>query len=142
MFCAICLEENTKEVKLRCNHGFCRDCIVQALRFNKRCPLCRAPTSLSSIGEPEPEPQEHEVIDLTNDEWCSEPPTRIELIQSTGRGQSTLYLTMGWDEWQVAEHELELICTVEFERHSKGYAIAKEKSLRTAIESGEAIEKS
>lgn len=42
MSCPICLAESISNgVRLECDHEFCADCIVSALRNDSRCPLCR-----------------------------------------------------------------------------------------------------
>lgn len=39
--CAICLEEIKEPHKTKCNHVFCKDCIIQWRKKKKDCPLCR-----------------------------------------------------------------------------------------------------
>ena len=42
--CPICLakiDDSTARVRLRCSHNFHTDCIIESLRHNGRCPLCR-----------------------------------------------------------------------------------------------------
>ena len=50
--CAICLGKFSKMKKkdlgrVKCNHIFCRKCIIMALQFNSCCPLCK--TNLNII---------------------------------------------------------------------------------------------
>lgn len=44
--CCICLDEYKSRqhyVKLRCNHGFHKKCIIKWLKsYNKTCPICRS----------------------------------------------------------------------------------------------------
>ncbi len=39
--CAICLEDIKEPHKTKCNHVFCKDCIVKWRKKKKDCPLCR-----------------------------------------------------------------------------------------------------
>ena len=41
--CSICLDTMTNPHSLRCQHTFCKDCILQALRHSSACPQCRLP---------------------------------------------------------------------------------------------------
>ncbi|CAN0434724.1 unnamed protein product, partial [Hapterophycus canaliculatus] len=41
--CAVCLSLVCEPVSLSCGHSFCRVCLVNTLRRNKKkCPTCRA----------------------------------------------------------------------------------------------------
>jgi hypothetical protein len=46
--CAVCLEEMTEDQKnmchkiKECGHSFHTECIIQSLRFDSRCPVCRS----------------------------------------------------------------------------------------------------
>lgn len=39
--CAICLEDIKEPHKTKCNHVFCKDCIVKWSNVNNTCPMCR-----------------------------------------------------------------------------------------------------
>jgi hypothetical protein len=39
--CPICFEEKTNNIKTKCKHVFCKDCIVSHLERQNDCPLCR-----------------------------------------------------------------------------------------------------
>ncbi|MDC3321580.1 hypothetical protein OAV88_03155 [bacterium] len=41
--CPVCLDTMTNPHSLRCQHTFCKDCIIQALRHSSSCPQCRLP---------------------------------------------------------------------------------------------------
>ena len=41
--CPVCLDTMTNPHSLRCQHTFCKECIVQALRHSSSCPQCRLP---------------------------------------------------------------------------------------------------
>jgi Zinc finger, C3HC4 type (RING finger) len=40
--CPLCLRLLHKPTTTPCGHSFCRNCLLQAARFQARCPLCRA----------------------------------------------------------------------------------------------------
>ena len=45
--CAICLEPKKKEIKLNCNHSFCKDCIKKyEKKGGLQCPCCRRPFTI------------------------------------------------------------------------------------------------
>ena len=44
MTCTICFDYIHDLVVTRCNHNFCRACILQALRIKNACPNCQLPT--------------------------------------------------------------------------------------------------
>jgi hypothetical protein len=47
--CSICLENgNTKSV-LKCGHVYCYSCILENMKYNKKCPLCRVAIDYKSI---------------------------------------------------------------------------------------------
>ncbi|MCO5551275.1 hypothetical protein L7F22_004774 [Adiantum nelumboides] len=39
--CAICMDTMEQETSTICGHIFCRKCIVEAIRKQKKCPTCR-----------------------------------------------------------------------------------------------------
>ena len=41
MECPICLEEIEQMYKTKCNHNFCVGCIMEHLKKNQTCPMCR-----------------------------------------------------------------------------------------------------
>ena len=41
--CPVCLDTMTNPHSLRCQHTFCKECIVRALRHSSSCPQCRLP---------------------------------------------------------------------------------------------------
>jgi Zinc finger, C3HC4 type (RING finger) len=49
--CPICCSTYQKAVLLPCVHAFCQACIVQALRFDAKCPLCKQPSRPRSLVE-------------------------------------------------------------------------------------------
>lgn len=52
--CPICLENLTVQplVSTKCGHAFCRECLIQALRVEKLCPMCRKPLRGSTAYHP------------------------------------------------------------------------------------------
>ncbi|XP_067937659.1 E3 ubiquitin-protein ligase RNF114-like [Watersipora subatra] len=45
--CAICKDFLDSPVKTRCNHLFCRDCLLTSLENKEECPFCRTPVSMT-----------------------------------------------------------------------------------------------
>uniref|UniRef100_A0A3B1KII0 E3 ubiquitin-protein ligase n=1 Tax=Astyanax mexicanus TaxID=7994 RepID=A0A3B1KII0_ASTMX len=40
--CPICINKCTDQVKLKCGHGFCRDCLKMSIKiFGEMCPVCK-----------------------------------------------------------------------------------------------------
>lgn len=47
--CVVCLEPFTERTLTPCFHSFCKNCIVDSLKFKDECPACRAPCTTSSL---------------------------------------------------------------------------------------------
>lgn len=47
--CAICMDSMKEETSTICGHIFCRNCIVSAIQFQKKCPTCRRKLSMNNI---------------------------------------------------------------------------------------------
>ncbi|XP_039123899.1 uncharacterized protein LOC120260481 isoform X1 [Dioscorea cayenensis subsp. rotundata] len=47
--CVICMEAMKEETSTMCGHIFCRVCITNAIRAQKKCPTCREKLTISSI---------------------------------------------------------------------------------------------
>lgn len=47
--CTICMDTMVEETSTACGHIFCKSCITNAIRVQKRCPTCREKLSASSI---------------------------------------------------------------------------------------------
>lgn len=47
--CSICLDSITKLASTTCGHVFCIDCIKQAVRTARKCPLCKKSLKLKDI---------------------------------------------------------------------------------------------
>ncbi|XP_008797114.1 probable E3 ubiquitin-protein ligase bre1 isoform X2 [Phoenix dactylifera] len=47
--CAICMDTMKEETSTICGHVFCKPCITDAIRVQKRCPTCREKLSISNI---------------------------------------------------------------------------------------------
>ncbi|XP_010942347.1 uncharacterized protein [Elaeis guineensis] len=47
--CAICMDTMKEETSTLCGHVFCKACITNAIRVQKRCPTCREKLSVSNI---------------------------------------------------------------------------------------------
>jgi hypothetical protein len=62
--CAICLEpllvdNESQQYKIKeCSHQFHTDCIIQALRFDSRCPVCRSRPETKQVHQPEFDPHQ------------------------------------------------------------------------------------
>jgi SWI/SNF-related matrix-associated actin-dependent regulator of chromatin subfamily A3 len=53
--CAICYENPTSPLITNCKHVFCRECIVKAITYQGKCPMCRNTLSEECLLEPAPE---------------------------------------------------------------------------------------
>ena len=49
--CPICLSFMKAPHATPCNHHFCRECILQTLAVQKRCPICKEPTTKRNLRE-------------------------------------------------------------------------------------------
>lgn len=49
LLCPVCRSLYKNAAKLPCNHAFCRDCIMQSLSYNQKCPECRAPSTRRNV---------------------------------------------------------------------------------------------
>lgn len=47
--CSICMDTMKEETSTTCGHIFCKACIINAIRVQKRCPTCREKLSISNI---------------------------------------------------------------------------------------------
>lgn len=47
--CAICLDPLMEETSTLCGHIFCKECIVTAIRVQRKCPTCRHDLTINSI---------------------------------------------------------------------------------------------
>lgn len=53
--CAICLEPHPKKIELPCGHSFHKKCLMNWLKNNKSCPLCRTPVGGIILNPQQPE---------------------------------------------------------------------------------------
>lgn len=49
LICAICMDTMEEETSTICGHIFCRKCIVEAMKMQKKCPTCRKRLANSQI---------------------------------------------------------------------------------------------
>lgn len=81
--CAICYDPPTDPVITHCKHVFCRSCILEALKRQPKCPLCRNKLDEDHLLEPAPENEDDQNGEFDAESQSSKTEAMLQIIRAT-----------------------------------------------------------